>query len=141
MNRDKATVARSVARWVFAASMISVGVSHFTHPEPFLAIMPRALPLHLELVYLSGAFEILGGLGLFLPVTRRFSAWGLIALFVAVYPANINMLINDVYLDGMPRERWILWARMPMQLVFIGLALWTGEIWPRSDKPHGDVNS
>ena len=119
---------RTSLRWLFAASMVAVGISHFTHPEPFLKIMLPALPAHLELVYLSGAFEILGGVGLLVPSTRRFSAWGLVALLIAVYPANIHMLVNDIYLDDMPRERWILWARMPLQFVFIGLALWTGGI-------------
>ena len=88
----------------------------------------------LELVYLSGFFETLGGIGLVVPATRRFAAWGLVALLIAVYPANINMLVNDIYLEDMPRERWMLWARMPLQFL-LGLAvLWSGEIWPRSVK-------
>ena len=108
-----------------------VGIQHFTDPEPFVGIMPPYLPWHLELVYLSGVFEILGGIGLLVPATRRFSAWGLLALLVAVYPANIHMLVNEVYFGDMPREPWLLWARMPGQFLFaIGVA-WTGGIWPR----------
>ena len=95
-----------------------VGLHHYLDPTPYLAIMPAYLPLPLELVYLSGFFEILGGIGLLIERTRRWSAWGLIALLAAVYPANINMLVNDIYLPDMPKERWILWLRMPLQFVF-----------------------
>jgi uncharacterized membrane protein len=109
--------ARVIILWLTAVGFMAIGVSHFTNPEPFVHIMPPYLPAHLELVYLSGACEFAGGLGLLLPATRRPAAWGLLALLVAVYPANIHMLVNDVYLPDMPRERWLLWARMPMQFV------------------------
>ena len=122
---------RSLFRVPFALSFVAVGVLHFTNPDPFVSIMPRYLPWHLELVYLSGLFEVLGGLGLLVPPTRRFAAWGLIALLIAVYPANVNMLINDIYLDDMPRERWLLWARMPLQFLMALGVLWSGEIWPK----------
>ena len=123
---------RSIFRVPFALSFIVVGVLHFTNPAPFLTIMPKYLPWHLELVYLSGFFEVLGGAGLLISSTRRLAAWGLIALLIAVYPANINMLVNDVYLDDMPRDRWLLWARMPLQFVMAIGVLWSGEIWPKS---------
>lgn len=123
---------RAALRWLIAISFVAVGVSHFTSPEPFLQIMPAVLPFPLALVYLSGAAEILGGVGLLPRATRRFAAWGLLLLLVAVYPANINMLVNDIYLDGMPRERWLLWARMPMQFVFAAGIYWVGIHRPRS---------
>ena len=122
---------RSIFRVPFALSFVVVGVLHFINPDPFLTIMPEYLPWHLELVYLSGFFEILGGAGLLIPSTRRLAAWGLIALLIAVYPANINMLVNDVYLDDMPHDRWLLWARMPLQFVMAIGVLWSGEIWPK----------
>ena len=123
---------KSIFRIPFALSFVVVGIVHFTSPDPFISIMPAYLPWHLELVYLSGFFEILGGVGLLIPKTRRLAAWGLIALLVAVFPANINMLVNDIYLDGMPHERWLLWLRMPLQLVMALCVLWSGEIWPRA---------
>jgi uncharacterized membrane protein len=123
---------KPIARVITAVGFVAIGVLHFVDPKPFLQIMPAYLPWHLELVYLSGVFEVLGGVGLLVPRTRRFSAWGLIALLLVVYLANINMLVNDIYLDGMPRERWLLWARMPMQFVFIALVAWTGGLWPRA---------
>ena len=121
---------RSLFRPVLALSFIIVGVLHFINPEPFITIMPSILPWPLELVYLSGLCEFLGGVGLLIPTTRHLAAWGLIALLIAVYPANINMLINDIYIGDMPRERWLLWLRMPLQFL-IGLGvLWGGEIGP-----------
>ena len=114
---------------------MAVGVSHFTNPAPFVAIVPPGLPAHLELVYISGACEVAGGLGLLLPSTRRAAAWGLLALLVAVYPANIHMLVNEVYLPDMPRERWLLWARMPMQFVMAAMVAYAGELWPRAATP------
>jgi len=122
---------RTLVRIVIGLMFASIGTSHFVDPAPFLAIMPPYLPWHLELVYISGFFEISGGLGLLHPATRRMAAWGLLALLVAVYPANIHMLVNEIYLDGMPQEKWLLWARMPMQLLFALGVLWVAEIWPR----------
>ena len=112
-------------------SYIVAGVPHFTSPEFYLPMMPPYLPAHMELIYISGFFEVVGGLGLLLPATRRYAGWGLIALLVAVFPANIHMLVNEVYIGDMPQEKWLLWARMPFQLVFALGVLWAGEIWPR----------
>lgn len=119
---------RVVARWLFGLAFIGIGVMHFTHPAPFVSIMPDWLPGHLDLVYVSGGFEILGGLGLLLPMTRRAAAWGLVALLFAVFPANVNMAVNEIYLEGMPRAPWLLWARLPFQFVFMAGVMWTGRI-------------
>lgn len=116
-------------RTLIAFSFVAVGVEHFRQPQLFVGIVPPYLPAPLALVYLSGLFEILGGAGLLWSRTRRFAGWGLIALLVAVYPANIHMLVNDVYLDGMARERWLLWVRMPLQFVFALGVLIASEIW------------
>ncbi len=123
---------RTVLLVVMALAMVGVGILHFVQPEPFVRIMPAWLPAHLELVYISGAFEILGGLGLLVPRTRRLAAWGLIALFVAVFPANINMAIHEIQLDPAdPMPVWAMWARLPLQAVLIGWAWWVGR--PRGD--------
>jgi uncharacterized membrane protein len=114
-----------------ALSFVWVGISHFTHPETFLAIMPDYIPWHLELVYLSGAFEIAGGLGMLYAPTRRWAGYGLLALLVAVYPANIYMLTEEIYLAGMPHEKWLLWLRMPLQFVMAAVVIWVCELWPR----------
>ena len=112
-----------VALWFLALAMIAIGVLHFVQPKPFVRIVPKYLPAPLTLVYVSGFFEILGGVGLLIPQTRVWAAWGLIALYIAVFPANIYMLTDNVSLDPKkPIPRWILWARLPFQLVFIAWA-------------------
>jgi len=113
---------RTISRWVLTLFMVAAGVNHFVNPAPYLGMMPDALPAHLALVDLSGVAEILGGLGLILPATRRLAAWGLIALFVAVFPANLNMALNHLPLGTTNVPAWALWARLPLQLVLIAWA-------------------
>ncbi len=99
--------------------MVVMGTLHFVSPEPFVAIMPAILPAPLLLVYVSGVFEILGGFGLAPVRTRRMAAWGLIALFVAIFPANVNMAVNQLAIGGHVTPPWVLWARLPLQAVLI----------------------
>jgi uncharacterized membrane protein len=110
--------------------MVTVGVVHFVNVEPFMGMMPPWVPFPLAMVYISGAFEILGGLGLILERTRSAAGWGLVALYVAVFPANIYMAINELPLGDQPVEPWILWARLPFQFLFIAWAYWVS-------RPHG----
>jgi uncharacterized membrane protein len=102
--------------------MVGAGVMHFVAPATYLAMMPEVLPAKLALVYISGVAEIAGGLGLILPKTRRWAAWGIIALLVAVLPANVNMAINELPLGTTEVPAWALWARLPLQLVLIAWA-------------------
>ena len=127
-----------IFRTLIALSFVAVGVKHFTDADLFVSIVPPYLPWHLELVYLSGVFEILGGLGLLFERSRKPAGWGLLALLVAVYPANIHMLVNEIYLDGMPEEKWLLWARMPMQLLFALAVSWAAGIWPNGRAANGE---
>ena len=115
----------TIGLWALAVTMVAIGVLHFVRPKPFVRIVPKYLPAPLALVYISGFFEILGGLGLLFPSTRSLAAWGLIALYVAVFPANVYMLTDNVSLDPKkPIPRWALWLRLPFQLVFIAWAYW-----------------
>ena len=110
---------------LLAAVMIAIGVLHFVQPKPFVRIVPKFLPAPLALVYISGFFEILGGVGLLVPTTRAWAAWGLIALYVAVFPANIYMLTNNISPNPKkPIPRWALWLRLPFQFLFIAWAYW-----------------
>jgi len=112
-----------VSLWALALLMIAIGTLHFARPKPFVRIVPSFLPAPLALVYISGFFEILGGVGLLVPATRVWAAWGLIALYIAVFPANIYMLTNNISLNPKkPIPRWALWLRLPFQLVFIAWA-------------------
>jgi uncharacterized membrane protein len=94
-------------------------------------MMPAVLPAPWELVYISGIAEILGGLGLVLPATRRLAAWGLIALFIAVFPANLNMALHHLPLGTREVPSWALWARLPLQ----GVLIWWAASFARRDRP------
>lgn len=113
---------------MLAVLMIGIGADHFVNPEPFVRIVPAFLPAPLLLVYVSGAFEIAGGAGLLFERTRRFAALGLCALYVAVFPANINMAIHEIQLSpGGAMPVWMMWARLPLQAVFIAWAYAAGR--------------
>ena len=110
-------------RWLrlgLALLFVGAGALHFIHPETFERIVPPALPAPRLLVLLSGAAEVAGGLGLLLPATRRGAAWGLLALLVAVFPANVYMV---GLADALHIPAWVLWARLPLQ----PLLLWA--VW------------
>lgn len=117
-------VLREILRFTLAAFIISAGVLHFVKPQPFVKIVPDYLPYHWALVYISGFFEILGGVGLLIPSVSSAAAWGLIALFIAVFPANINMAVNQIQLEGIPHIPVLYWARLPLQAVLITWAGW-----------------
>lgn len=99
-----------------AAFFINVGIDHFVNPDFYLSIMPPAFPLHIEAVYISGVFEILGGIGVLIPKFRRFSGWGLVALLIAVYPANIYMAISPDTFPDIPVS--VLYFRLVLQFIF-----------------------
>jgi uncharacterized membrane protein len=106
-------------RTLLAFFFIGAGVSHFLSPNSYLAIMPRYLPWPAALVAISGAAEIAGGLGVLFPVSRRLAAWGLIALLIFVFPANIQAISTGLVIAGRAVPGWILWLRLPLQLVFV----------------------
>lgn len=89
-----------------------------------MKIVPAFLPAPLVLVYVSGFFEIAGGLGLLVTRVHRLAAWGLIALYIAVFPANINMALNDIQPSGGHIPAALMWLRLPFQVLFIAAAWW-----------------
>ncbi|MGI4829256.1 MAG: DoxX family protein [Janthinobacterium lividum] len=90
------------------------GVGHFVGTRFYLGMMPDYLPAHRELVLLSGAAEMAGGLGILVPPTRRAAAWGLVLLLIVVMPANVWMVQHPERFRSIPL--WALWARLPLQL-------------------------
>lgn len=106
-----------MSRSILALFFVAVGILHFVKPEPFVEIVPASLPAKAELVYISGLFEILGGIGILVTRTGRFAGWGLIALLIAVFPANINMAVNAHQFPKIPEI--LLWLRLPLQPVLI----------------------
>jgi uncharacterized membrane protein len=94
------------------------GALHFVRPAMYEAIVPPYLPAHRALVLASGAFEMLGGIGVMLPQTRAAAGWGLIALLLAVFPANVYMALDPKFDKIAPA--WALWLRLPLQFGMIG---------------------
>jgi uncharacterized membrane protein len=115
---------KEILRGILSIAIIVVGITHFIRPEQYARIVPPQLPYPVELVYISGFFEILGGIGLLIPFVSVAAAWGLVALFIAVFPANINMAINSIPIEGIPHHPWLYWARLPFQAVLIAWAWW-----------------
>jgi uncharacterized membrane protein len=116
---------RRVSTYLLALLFIGAGVLHFVAPATYLRIMPPYLPAPLLLVYLSGAAEIAGGLGLLLPVTRRLAGVGLVLLLLAVFPANVYML--QTHGAGIAVPLWALWLRLPLQAVLMAWIWWSAQ--------------
>ena len=110
----------SISRTVLGVIFILAGINHFRSPQAYLQIMPDYLPAHKELVALSGLAEIAGGLGVLFPQTQRAAGWSLIALLLAVFPANIYATKHGMELFGKTVPPWLLWVRLPLQ----GLLIW-----------------
>ena len=115
------TKIRTISKWLLALFMVGAGTMHFINPDFYLNIMPPYLPLHLELVFLSGVCEVALGVLLFVPRFSRIAAWGIIALLIAVFPANIYVFQNQ---DVLPAPPIIHLLRLPLQGVFILWAYW-----------------
>jgi uncharacterized membrane protein len=130
---------RGRLRIVLALFMVAIGVAHFAVPGPFVSIVPAWLPAPTALVLVSGLFEVLGGLGLLVPRARRLAGVGLVVLYVAVFPANVNMAMHPELGQGIPG--WALWGRLPMQLLFVSWALWAAEVIgrPRTGRPLDEL--
>ena len=103
---------------------IYIGTRHFTDPNYFLAIMPPYLKWHIELIYISGFFEILLGFGL-LTKYRKLSSLGLILLLIAVFPANIYLINSEKAQIALNITKQNALIRAPFQLLFIYLAYWS----------------
>jgi len=103
--------------YLMSLFFIIAGVTHFTKPGVFLGIMPKFLPYPLQLVYISGACEILFALLLVIPNSRHTGAWLIILLLIAVFPANIQMAVT-FYQEKNP-YLWVAMLRLPLQFVLI----------------------
>ena len=109
--------------FVYGIAFIIAGIEHFRGPQKFVEIVPPYFPFALFLVYLTGAMEIAGGLGIIYPETREI-AGRLMALFlIAVYPANFYMWINDVPFNGTRLTTQGHLVRLSIQILLIIAAL------------------
>jgi uncharacterized membrane protein len=103
-----------------SAFFIAAGTLHFVRPGIYERIMPAYLPAHRELVLLSGAAEIAGGVAVAFPRTRRGAGFFLAGVLAAVFPANVQMAVRAGEFAPIPPA--LLWARLPLQPL---LMLWT----------------
>ena len=116
---------KRVLLWLMGTFYIGAGANHFLAPDFYLPMMPPYLPLHLELVYLSGLAEMALGAAVLVPRLRPRAAWGLILLLIAIFPANIHIALHNVPLGGAAEGAGIWnWVRLPFQLLFILWAWW-----------------
>ncbi len=113
---------KRILKWLLAIAFVAAGANHFINDAFYVKIMPPFLPAPLFLVRLSGFFEIALGILLLIPKFTRLAAFGLIALLIAVFPANIYMAANsNLFTEYSPAA---LYIRLPMQLVLIMLVFW-----------------
>jgi uncharacterized membrane protein len=111
-----------VMKYLLAVLFIVAGINHFAHPVFYLKMMPPYLPWHAALVYLSGALEFLLGALVFFPRFTQLAGWGLIALLIAVFPANLYMAQNPHLFPDVSHT--LLLIRLPIQLLLIWWVWW-----------------
>lgn len=110
-------------RWLrigYGLSYVVAGINHFWHPAFYVAIMPPYLPWHAQLVFLSGVAEVLLGAMLCFRATARLAGWGLVAMLIAIFPANLHMALHPELFPQFPE--YALWLRLPLQLPLIAWA-------------------
>lgn len=118
-------VTRAVLRWTLALFFVVAGANHFRAPDMYRGMMPPWLPWPDTMNAISGAAEILGGLGLIAPWVWawRWAGWGLLALLVAVFPANVHVALQGK-MPGYDISPGVLWWRLPFQAVFAAWVWW-----------------
>jgi uncharacterized membrane protein len=127
------SIPKRVLLWLMVAFYVMAGVNHFVSPEFYLPMMPDYLPWHLALIYLSGVAEIALGIAVLVPRLRVPAAWGIVALLVAVFPANVHAAVHRIPLiAGDPFWNWV---RLPLQGLLIAWAWW----YTRPDVPRKGV--
>lgn len=125
---------------LLAGFFVLAGANHFMNKGWYLRIMPPWVPYPHGAVFASGAAEMILGAALLHRRTRRGAGWGLAALLLAIFPANLEMALHP---ERFPAFRpWVLWARLPVQFLLIALALWaTRDQSPAPERDGGTFNS
>ena len=118
-----------VALWFVFAWFFFGGLVHFAFTDLEASIVPPQVPEAHDVVLVTGLLELAGAFGLLLPWTRRLASWCLFALTLAVTPANVYMLMAHDQFPSVPV--WLLWLRLPLQLVLLWLVVWAGR-WRRT---------
>jgi uncharacterized membrane protein len=114
---------KRVLLWLMGIFDVVAGTNHFASTDFYMPMMPPYLPLHLQLVYLSGVAEIVLGIAVLIPSVRQPAAWGIILLLIAIFPANMHIALHNVPLGGRARGLGVWnWVRLPFQGVLIAWA-------------------
>lgn len=113
---------KTVLVWLMGPLYVLAGLNHFRDPAFYLAIMPPYLPWHAALVWLSGVAEIVLGVAVLVPRVRSLAGWGLVALLIAVFPANLHMALHPELYPDVPTIG--LYVRLPIQALLILWAWW-----------------
>ncbi len=116
----RGALAGPASRWLLGALFVAAGINHFVMPRGYERIVPPGLGDPSTLVAISGVAEVAGGVGVLIGDTRRWAGWGLLALLVAVFPANVYMALDPGSIAGLRVPRVLLWLRLPLQ----PLAMW-----------------
>jgi uncharacterized membrane protein len=111
-------------RAALAAMFVFTGAAHFYATDAFMASVPEFLPLRREAIYISGVAEFAGAIGLLIPGLYRIAGFGLALMLLVVFPANINVAVNNLQIEMFAKDAPMQWARLLVQPVFIALVLW-----------------
>jgi uncharacterized membrane protein len=124
-------ILRAIFRFLLAALFFAAALLHFFNARLFLPIMPPQIPFPIACIVVSGLAELLGAIGLVIPLRRVqfLVGWWLTLLLLAVFPANIYMAAAHVTIHGFPAHEWMAWARLALQPVLVGLVLWVTGAW------------
>ncbi len=125
---------RNVFKFLLAFLMIGAGTAHCVNPGFFLHIMPPDIPFHLELVYLSGLFELCLGVCLLIPNVSRVAAWGIIALLIAVFPANIYLYQHQEIVPAPPIVHLL-------RLLLQGVLIWWAYLYTKRKPVINDAGT
>ena len=110
---------------------INIGIDHFVNPDFYRNIMPAYLPMHTEAIYISGFFEILGGVAILFPKLRSMAGWGLVLLLIVVFPVNIHMAVNPNLFPDIPLS--FLYIRLLLQFIIIYWTYFATQLPPQKD--------
>ena len=110
---------------------INIGIDHFVNPDFYRNIMPAYLPMHTEAIYISGFFEILGGVAILFPKLRSMAGWGLVLLLIVVSPVNIHMAVNPNLFPDIPLS--FLYIRLVLQFIIIYWTYFATQLSPQKD--------
>ncbi len=123
MSRISLITARDLSTYLVGLLFILAGFNHFINSGFYVNIMPPYIPRHLTMVYVSGVFEVVGGISVLFPPLRRVAGWSLVALLIAVFPVHVHMITHHAENPLIPYS--ILVARIPLQFILIVWVEWS----------------